>query len=273
MSAGSIGVLRIARVLPLGLVGAGRGRHLIERNLLVYRRAWVVLISGAMEPLFYLFAVGIGVGGLVGDLTGPGGEPITYAAFIAPALLAASAMNGTVFEMYNIFFKLRYEKLYDAALATPVQPRDIVVGEVTWSLIRSGLYSVGFLAVVTALGLVESWWGLLVIPGALLIGFCFASATIAATTFMRSWQDFDLLLLFTIPMFLFSATFYPLDVYPPSFRWLTQLSPLYHGVEIVRALTLGLLDVTLIAHVAVLVGIGLAGVVIAGRRIEHLLLS
>ncbi len=269
----SANVLAVARVLPLQLVGAPRGRHMVERNLLVYRRGWIVLISGATEPLFYLFAIGIGVGNLVGDLTGPGGQPISYAAFIAPALLAASAMNGTIFEMYNVFFKLKYEKLYDAALATPMQPRDIAVGEVTWSLIRSGLYSVGFLAVVTALGLVRSWWGLLVIPAALLIGFCFASATIAATTFMRSWQDFDLLLLFTIPMFLFSATFYPLDVYPPAIQWLTQLSPLYHGVEIVRALSLGILDITLIAHTAVLVGIGLTGVAIAARRIERLLLA
>lgn len=269
----SANVIGLARVLPLQLLGATGGRHLIERNLLVYRRSWVVLISGAMEPLFYLFAVGIGVGSLVGDLTGPGGEPISYAAFIAPALLAASAMNGSIFEMYNIFFKLKYEKLYDAALATPMQPRDIAVGEVTWSLIRSGLYSIGFLAVVTALGLVRSWWGLLVVPAALLIGFCFASATIAATTFMRSWQDFDLLLLFTIPMFLFSATFYPLDVYPPPIQWLTQLSPLYHGVEIVRALSLGVLDLTLIAHATVLAGIGLAGVAIAARRIERLLLA
>jgi lipooligosaccharide transport system permease protein len=266
-------VAGLARLLPLRLVGAERGRHLLERNLLAYRRNWLVLVSGAFEPLFYLFAVGIGVGGLVGDMAGPVGEPISYAAFIAPALLAAAAMNGSVFEMYNVYFKLRYEKLYDAALATPMQPRDIVVGEVTWSLLRSGLYATGFLLVAAVLGLVESWWGLLAVPSALLIGFCFASATIAGATYMRSWQDFDLLLLLTIPMFLFSATFYPLDVYPPSFRWLTQLSPLYHGVEIVRALTLGILDVTLIAHAAVLIVIGSAGVLVASRRIERLLLA
>lgn len=266
-------VLEVARLLPLGLVGAERSRYLLERNLLVYRRSWLVLVSGAFEPLFYLFAVGIGVGGLVGDLTGPDREPVSYAAFIAPALLAASAMNGSVFEMYNFFFKLRYEKLYDAALATPMQPRDIVVGEVTWSLLRSGLYATGFLVVATLLGLVESWWGLLAVPAALLIGFCFAAATIAATTYMRSWQDFDLLLLFTIPMFLFSATFYPLDVYPPSFRWLTQLSPLYHGVEIVRAMTLGSLDITLLAHAAVLIGIGSGGIVVAARRMKRLLMA
>ncbi len=266
-------VLGMARLLPLGLVGAEGGRHLVERNLLVYRRSWLVLVSGAFEPLFYLVAVGIGVGGLVGEMAGPDGEPISYAAFIAPALLAAAAMNGSVFEMYNVFFKLRYEKLYDAALAAPLQPKDIVVGEVTWSLLRSGLYATGFLLVAGLLRLVESWWALLALPAALLIGFCFAAATVAGVTYMRSWQDFDLLLLLTIPMFLFSATFYPLEVYPPSFRWLAQLSPLYHGVEIVRALTLGIFDVTLVAHAAVLVGIGWAGVMVAARRIERLLLA
>lgn len=265
------GVIGLARVLPLQLVGATRGRHMIERNLLVYRRSWIVLISGAMEPLFYLFAVGIGVGGLVGDLTGPGGEPISYAAFIAPALLAASAMNGSIFEMYNVFFKLRYEKLYDAALATPMQPRDIAVGEVTWSLIRSGLYSIGFLVVVTALGLVGSWWGLLVVPAALLIGFCFASATIAATTFMRSWQDFDLVTLVILPLFLFSATFYPLDVYPEAIRPLIRLSPLYHGVELVRATMLGIVDLSLLGHVGFLVAMGAVGVTISARRFSRIL--
>lgn len=266
-------VLAVARFLPLGLFGAGRARHLVERNLLVYRRGWIVLLSGALEPLFYLFAIGIGVGGLVGEVEGPGGATVPYAVFIAPALLGASAMNGAVFEMYNVFFKLRYEHLYDAALATPVVPRDIAVGEVTWSLIRSGLYAAGFLVVTVVLGLVPSWWGLLALPAALLIAFCFASATIAATTFMRSWQDFDLLLLFTIPMFLFSATFYPIDVYPPAFRWITQLSPLYHGVEILRAVNVGALDWTLAVHASVLVAIGVAGAAIAERRIGRLLLA
>lgn len=269
----TLNVLDVARILPLGLVRARGARHLVERNLLVYRHGWIVLVSGALEPLFYLFAVGIGVGGLVGGLQGPRGQPISYAAFIAPALLAAAAMNGAVFEMYNVFFKLKYQRLYDAALATPMQPRDIVVGEVAWSLMRGGLYAAGFLVVAIALRLVESWWGLLAIPAALLIGFCFAAATIAGVTFMRSWQDFDLLMLFVIPMFLFSATFYPIEVYPPAFRWLTQLSPLYHGVEIIRALTLGNLDAALVGHAAVLVAIGVGGVVVAARRIERLLLA
>lgn len=271
--AGSASVVTAARLLPLWLVGAPRGRYLVERNLLVYRRGWIVLASGALEPLFYLFAVGIGVGGLVGDVTGPRGEPIAYAAFIAPALLAAASMNGAVFEMYNVYFKLTYAKLYDATVATPVSPREIAAGEVAWALLRGALYGTGFLAVAAALGLVASWWAVLALPAALLVGFAFAAATVAATTYMRSWRDFDLVLLATIPMFLFSATFYPIDVYPASLRWLTQVSPLYHGVEIVRALVLGVLDVTLVGHVAVLAGLGAAGMAVAGRRMERLLLS
>lgn len=261
----------LARILPLGLVGTPRARHVVERNLRVYRRGWMVLVSGAIEPLIYLFALGVGLGGLVGPVTGPGGAEVSYAAFIAPALLAASAMNGTVFETYNFFFKLRHARLYDAALATPMEPADVAVGEVTWSLIRAALYAAGFVAVAAVLGLVRSPWGILALPASLLIGLSFGGLTVAASSYMRSWQDFDLLQLAVIPMFLFSATFYPLDVYPPALRTLTQVSPLYHGVEIIRPLMLGRPDPTMLAHTAVLVVLGLVGARIAARRIEHLL--
>ena len=122
-------------------------------------------------------------------------------------------------------------------------------------------------------GLATSWWAVLALPAALLIGFAFAAAGMAATTFMRSWQDFDLVALVTLPLFLFSATFYPLDVYPPIIRTLTQLSPLYHGVELIRALTLGIFDWSIAVNVLVLLVMGLVGLSIAARRVEKLLLS
>jgi lipooligosaccharide transport system permease protein len=205
----------------------GGAQHLLERNLLVYRRSWAIVFSGFFEPIFYLFAIGVGIGGLVGEVRGPAGDPVSYALFVTPALLAASAMNGAVFEStINIFFKLRYGKVYEGVLATPVEPRDIAVGEIGWSVIRGGLYAVGFLVVAWVGGFMDSLWGLLALPGALLIGLAFAAVGMAASTYMRSWQDLDLVAMILLPMFLFSATFYPLEIYPPAFQVITHVSPL-----------------------------------------------
>ena len=263
-----------ARVIPPPLLGAGGATKMLERNFLVYRRIWVIVFSGFFEPIFYLFSIGVGLGELVGDVAGPGGEPVKYAAFVAPALLGASAMNGAIFEStVNIFFKLRYGKVYDAILATPMLPRHIVVGEITWSLGRGVLYASAFLVVITAFGYVHSAWAVMAVPAAVLIGFAFGAVGMAASTFMKSWQDLDLVNMVTLPLFLFSGTFYPLDVYPDIFQVLTKISPLYHGVELIRALTLGAFDITLVGHIGFLVVMGAIGVAITARRIDKLLLA
>lgn len=263
-----------ARVSPDPVASRLRAHRILERNFLVYRRLWIVFFSGFFEPVFYLFSIGIGVGRLVGDVTLADGTLIPYASFVAPALLASSAMNGAVYEStFNIFFKLKYGKVYDAILSTPMQPRDIAIGEITWSLIRGALYATGFIVVMAGFGLVESWWGVLALPAALLIGLAFGAVGMSATTFMSSWQDFDLVQLVTLPLFLFSATFYPLEVYPPLIQQVTRISPLYHGVELIRGLTVGAVDWTLAGHAAFLVAMGAAGILVASRRLEKLLLT
>ena len=262
----------VARVLPPLWSGGTRAGRLLERNLLVYRRTWMILFSGFAEPVFYLFAVGTGLGQLVGDVVGPDGTPVTYAEFVAPALLAASAMNGAVFEStFNIFFKLRFARTYDAVLSTPMQPNDIAVGEVSWSLLRGGLYAIGFLVVAAAMGLLRSPWAVLALPAALLIGFAFAAVGMASSTFMRTWQDFDLVTLVTLPLFLFSATFYPIDVYPEALQPLIRLSPLYHGVELVRATMIGVVDLSILGHLAFLLAMGAIGVTVSARRFSRIL--
>ncbi len=249
-----------------------RAHRLLERNLLVYRRIWKVIFSGFFEPVFYLFSIGIGLGALVGDVTGPAGETVSYTAFVAPALLGASAMNGAVLEStMNIFFKLKFGNVYQGMLTTPLQPRDIAVGEIGWALFRGALYTTVFLGVMAVMGLTDTWWSLLTIPGAVLIGFAFGSVGLAACTWMRSWQDFDLVSLATMPLFLFSATFFPLDVYPPFLQAVVRFSPLYHGTELLRALTLGIFDLSLVGHVAYLVVMGIIGATIASRRLDGLL--
>lgn len=264
----------VTRVTPPAAFGRGGAVKLLERNLLVYRRLWLIVFSGFFEPIFYLFSIGIGLGELVGDVVGPGGRPVEYAAFVAPALLGASAMNGAIFEStFNIFFKLRYGKVYDAILSTPMLPRHIAIGEITWSLGRGVLYASAFLVVLFVSGYAKSAWAVMAVPAAVLIGFAFAAVGMAATTFMKSWQDFDLINMVTLPLFLFSGTFYPLEVYPDIFQTLTKFSPLYHGVELIRALTLGAFDTSLVGHIGFLVGMGSIGVLITSRRLNKLLLA
>lgn len=253
-------------------VPGGRGRYLFERNLMSHRRTWAIIVSGFFEPLFYLLALGYGLGGYVGDVV-IDGEPIDYAAFVAPALLAASAFNGAFYDATNIFWKLRYQKVYDAVLATPLGPRDIAVGETAWALFRGLIYAVGFFTVITALGLVESWWAVLALPATVFIGFAFAGAGIAAVTYMRSWQDFDILNLAVLPMFLFSATFFPLSTYPDWLEALVQATPLYHAVSLLRGLTTGAVGGAQVVDVAYLAVLGLVGAYIASRRISKLLLT
>jgi lipooligosaccharide transport system permease protein len=262
-------------VLPRPATAArpfGRAARLFERNVVVYRRTWLVLVSGLLEPLFYLGSIGVGFGHLVGSVPF-NGHQIGYADFVAPALLATSAMNGAIIDAtFGVFHKLKHMKVYDAVLATPVGATDIAVGEVAWSLARGLLYAIAFLVVATGFGDIHSWWALLALPAATLIGLCFAGLGTAATTFMRSWQDFDMVQLGILPLFLFSATFYPLSTYPTAGQWVVRCTPLYHGVALLRQLTLGEVGWSALGHVAYLALLGTAGVVIAGRRLERRLL-
>jgi lipooligosaccharide transport system permease protein len=250
-----------------------RGRLLFERNLMVYRRAWMIIFSGVFEPLFYLFSMGIGLGHFVGKVPGPGGRLVDYASFVAPALLASAAMNGAVYDATNVFWKLKYQKTYDAVLSTPIGPADVAVGETAWALFRGFLYAIAFMLVAGALGVIESVWGLLALPAAVVIGFAFAGLGVAATTFMRTWQDFELIGLVQLPMFLFSATFFPISTYPDALQWVVRCSPLYHAVQLLRALYLGSAGTAQLVDLAYLFALGIFGLFLAQRRIGNLLLK
>jgi lipooligosaccharide transport system permease protein len=263
--------------LPLSslfTLGSRRARFLVERNVYVYRHTWMYILSGFFEPLFYLGSIGFGLGALVGTVNGPGGQQISYQLFVAPGLLASAAMNGAIMEgTFNFFFKLRYNKTFDAILSTPLSAGDIAVGELVWALIRGGIYAIAFLIVMAILGLIVSPWLILALPAALLIGFAFGGVAMAATSFMRTWQDFDLIQLVILPMFLFSGTFYPIDAYPEAIRFVVQLTPLYQGVDLLRSLAVGHLDGILVVHVAYLAVMGIAGLYVVSRRLDKLLLK
>jgi len=260
----------VTRVLPFG---SRHSVHIIERNRFIFRRGWIVIFSGFFEPVFFLLGIGFGLGSLIGTVTGPDGTQIPYAVFVAPALLATAAMNGAVYDSTNMFFRLRYEKAYDGMLATPMDVGDIALGEVSWALGRGALYGLGFLVVMFVFGLVPSPWGVLALPASMLIGFATAAAGLAATTYMRSWQDLDLLFVVILPLFLFSGTFFPIDTYPEPLRTIVEFSPLYRGVDLVRGLTLGIVGISQLIDVIYLGAMGLLFVFVASRRLGKMLLK
>ena len=253
-------------------IAGWRPMRLVERNVLVYRRTWYVLAAGLFEPVLYLLSIGLGVGALVDPVAVGGGREVPYEVFVAPGMLAVSAMNGVVFDTtFNFFVKYKYSKTFDAVLATPLEVADVAVGESAWALVRSGAYATAFLLTMVALGLVQSWWAVLAVPAAVLIGFAFAGTGIAATTWMRSFVDFDYVILVIVPLFLFSATFFPLDRYPQALGWAVRVTPLYQGVALERALVLGDVGWGLLLHAGYLALMGTAGVWVATRRLAHLL--
>lgn len=263
----------LLRILPPGMY-AGRPWVLLERSVLVYRRSWMVVLSGFFEPLFYLLSFGTGLGRLVGNVYAPNGHPLSYAEYIAPALLASSAMNGAVADStMNVFFKLKFAKLYDCMLATSLGVMDVALGEISWAVIRGGLYAVGFVLVMLMMGLLISPWVLLLIPAALVVGFGFAAVGMAITTYLRSWQDLHVVMLFTLPMFLFSGTFYGLSAYPVWLRFVVEALPLNHAVVVMRAVSVGDFHWTLLLHLLYFVAMAAFGLWLTTRRLGALLLK
>lgn len=243
-----------------------------ERNVRAYRRNWPILVSGLVEPVMMLLAIGIGVGSLVGDVD-VDGRAVDYAQFVAPAMLATSAMTAGIAEStFNFFVKLKYAKTYDSMLATPLRPRDVVQGEAAWAVARCSIYAGSFLVVMVLFGLTPSWWAVLTFPVGALVGFAFAGAGLGATSYMRSFVDFDFVFLAMTPLLLLSGTFFPLERYPDAVEMVVRFTPLYQGVTLCRSLTLGDVHIGLIWHAVYLGAMGTLGLRVATRRLAKLLL-
>jgi len=264
--------------LPAAVASVLRARRLVQRNLLVYRHSWLVIVSGFFEPLFYLLGIGFGLGSMVDAIVIRPGFEIPYAAFVAPGLLAMACMNGAIAEtIFNVFFKLNYQRTYDGILATPLGIREIAIGELIWSLFRGTMYAAAFVGVMAAMGLVYSWWVVLVVPGAVLLGAAFSAAGLATTSFLRTVQDFDLPMgLVVMPMFLFGGVFFPLSAYAglsPVIPWIIEATPLYRGVHLFRELSTGTVELSALFDVAYLVVFTAVGLAIAMRQMERRLIT
>jgi lipooligosaccharide transport system permease protein len=254
-----------------------RARRLVQRNILVYRHQWIIIVSGAFEPVFYLLGIGLGLGAIIETVPLADGRTVPYAAFVGPALVASAAMNGAVFEtIFNVFFKLNYAKTYDGVLATPMGISEIAIGELLWALMRSALYAVIMFFLMLAMGLILSPLGILMIPAALLVAAAFAAAGLAGTSYLRTVNDFDIPLgLIVMPMFLFSGTFFPIDggAFPEWLVTIVTFTPLYHGIELIRGLSTGLVGVEQLVSLVYLVGFFAICLWIAMRRMERKLIK
>jgi lipooligosaccharide transport system permease protein len=249
---------------------------MVQRNLLVYKHGWMVIFSGFFEPVFYLLGIGVGVGALVGSVDG-----ISYAAFVAPGLLAASCLNGALTDgCFNIWFKLHFQKTYEGILATPMRVPDIAFGEMLWAVTRGSMYAAGFLVLVFVLGTLTrrpvllSPVAALAFPAAVLAATSFSALFVCITTFIRKIEDFDTVVwLAVMPMFLFSGTFFPVSRVPLVPRVIIEVLPLYHAAAMLRQLMTGRIDWTIGLHVAYLVVLGMVAFTIAMRRLERALIK
>ncbi|MBA2633996.1 MAG: ABC transporter permease [Chloroflexi bacterium] len=253
-----------------------RARRLVERNIMVYRHQWIIILSGVFEPIFYLIGIGLGLGAIVDVVPLADGRMVAYAAFVAPALLATAAMNGAVFEtIFNVFFKLNYAKTYDGVLATPMGITEIALGEMLWALMRALLYALAMFVIMLVFGLVLSPWGILMVPAALLSAAAFAAAGLAGTSYLRTVNDFDVPMgLVVMPMFLFSGTFFPIEaLLSGPLLWLVQATPLYHAISLVRGLSTGLVGMPQLWDTAYLVVFFVICMWIAMRQMERKLIK
>jgi lipooligosaccharide transport system permease protein len=253
-----------------------RAGRMVQRNLLVYKHGWMVIVSGFFEPLFYLLGIGLGLGSMVPDIAG-----ISYVAFVAPGLLASSCMNGAITDgFFNIFFKLHFQKTYDGILATPMRVPDVAFGETLWALGRGSLYAAAFLLVLAGLGAVTgramllSWWAALALPAAILVSAAFSAMALCVTSFAKKVQDFDIVMgLLVMPMFLFAGIFFPVTQLPEPVQWMVAMVPLYHAVELLRQLTTGLVTPAILLHLSYLLLLGSVAFFVAMRRLERALIS
>jgi len=241
-----------------------------EYWLFQYKRTWRgSVISTILFPVLFLASMGLGLGTLVDSSTSGGVEGHSYLVFLAPGLLAATAMQTAVGEStYPVMGAIKWIKTYHAMLATPLGVLDVLVGHLLFIGARVLIGSTIFLAVMTAFGAVESPLALLTLPAALLTGLAFATPVVAYSAVLENDYGFAVLLRFVVvPLFLFGGVFYPVSQLPLVLEQLAYLTPLWHGVALSRELALGTatLGATLL-HVAYLAVWIVVGFVFAARN-------
>jgi lipooligosaccharide transport system permease protein len=227
-----------------------------------YKRTWRgSLTTSFLYPVLYLAAMGLGLGSLVNHhVHRVQGFP--YLHFLAPGLLAATAMQvGSNESMYPVMGAIKWLKTYFAMLATPLTVIDLLIGHLTWIVLRLSMVSVIYLGIMAAFGTVHSYLAILALPAAVLTGMAFAAPSEAFAASQQNDTGFSTLYrLVLIPMFLFSGTFFPVTQLPGWLQVVARITPLYNGVALCRGLVLAKLQVLpMIGHGAYLLGLATLG--------------
>jgi lipooligosaccharide transport system permease protein len=265
MSAAQPVPVQVGRSVQAGTLASRSARGFLHW-LVNYRRTWKGSIySSVLNPVLYLGAMGLGLGTLVDKHGTASLGGVSYLTFLAPGLLAASAMQTAVGEsMYPVFSAVKWQQTYQAAAATPLRPGDIFRGHVLFTTMRLIMNVAIFMAIMAAFGAVKSPWVIAAFPVAVLTGLAFAAPLDAfAVTQKKNDQAFNVIFRFgMIPLFLFSGTFFPVTQLPGWIRPLAYITPLWHGVALCRALSLGTADLAgALGHVAYLLVVALAGLI------------
>jgi lipooligosaccharide transport system permease protein len=248
------------------------GLRKLEYSLFVYRRIWRGTSFGTIvSPVLYLTAMGVALGSLVPTMTDFGGVP--YLVFIAPGLMGAQAMQtGTQESSWPLFAGFKWNKSFEAMIATPQGVRDIVIGHLYWLIVRLGIVTGIFLIVAFLFGALMSPTAVFAWPAAILTGVAFGMPMAAWTASRKTEQSFAFIFRFIItPLFLFSGTFFPVSQLPDAIEWIAWLTPLFHGVALTRSLAIGqdLDPLILFIHVAYLVTFAAIGTVLAFRTFRR----
>lgn len=235
-----------------------------RRNASMYARTWKLnLLPNFFEPVFYLMAIGIGVGAYIEEMGG-----VSYVEFLAPGLICVAAMNGASFEVtYNIYVRMSYENVYEAMLTTPVQPVDVLAGEILWAVTRATIYGGIFYLVVAINGLAPmptSLAALLVVP---LTGLLFAMIGVTFTLSVPTMDFFSFYFtLFLTPLFLFSDVFFPIqERLGGGWLWVAEALPLLHPVRLSRSCFSGEFGLVSVWDLSYVLGLS-AGLFVWARR-------
>jgi lipooligosaccharide transport system permease protein len=241
----------------------------VARNRIVYWRVWKTsFFLTVLAPVMFLSAMGLGLGSLVEGGRAFGG--LDYRTFFATGMLAATCMQTGVFEAtYPIMAKIVWQRNYEAMLASPLKVRDIFLGEMLWVGVTLAQLAIPFFAVMAAFGIVDSVTALLAIPAVLLVGMSCATVVAAMTASLQTDEAFTWLFrLVVTPLFLLSGTFFPIEELPEWGRFVAQLTPLFHGVELVRQFVVGSPDLTTIWHIGYLLALFGVGTFLGIRAFE-----
>jgi lipooligosaccharide transport system permease protein len=255
-------------------VSPSRALKLFHRNLLAYKHYWIAFVSGFFEPLFYLLAVGFGVGQFI-ETVPYGNQRLDYAVFLAPGLLAASTLNGAVFDgFFSPFFKLNWMKTYEGIITTPVGIPDIAVGEILWALMRGTIYGAGFLSVMLVLDLIQSPWALLALPAVMLSAGALSAGGMVLTGVTKEISSLEkVMTLIVFPLFLFSGTFFPVSLYPSYLDPVVLATPLYRSASLLRDLTTGQVTWGTLGHAVYLAAMFVVAAALAVRLMRRRLVS